>query len=88
MKIYKQKHRIRYNLKRFNGYAFSKGSIEYCRKVNLLNRIDISFLKKLCKILSLNRSANKDRLIERIITFLLKPTKLKQKDQLMKKTIH
>ncbi|XP_015212908.1 protein DEK isoform X3 [Lepisosteus oculatus] len=64
---------LKRNLRLFNGFAFEKNSDPYNKKVESLKRLTNAMLKKLCLALDLERNGKHDELIDRIMTFLLKP---------------
>jgi len=68
-----QVHLIKRNLRKFNGFAFSRDSEEFEKKSERLSKLTISELKVLCSFLSLERSGSKEEFVERIMSFLLEP---------------
>ncbi|XP_023242970.1 protein DEK-like isoform X1 [Centruroides sculpturatus] len=64
---------IRKNLRRFNGFPFTKESSEFEKKKNNLDKLTLPVLKRVCDILDLERSGTKEDIVSRISEFLLYP---------------
>ncbi|XP_076319206.1 protein DEK-like isoform X2 [Tachypleus tridentatus] len=64
---------IKRNIRKFNGFPFTKDSPEFERKKAKLEKPTIAMLKHMCETLDIERSGTKEELIERLMTFLIKP---------------
>ncbi|XP_013788278.1 protein DEK-like [Limulus polyphemus] len=64
---------IKKNIRKFNGFPFTKDSPEFERKKAKLEKPTIAMLKHMCETLDIERSGTKEELIERLMTFLMKP---------------
>ncbi|MBN3295360.1 DEK protein, partial [Amia calva] len=65
---------LKKNLRQFRGFTFEKDSDPYKKKQEMLKRYTIVVLKNICGILDLEKSGRHDDIIDRILTFLLKPS--------------
>ncbi|XP_062506489.1 protein DEK-like [Corticium candelabrum] len=66
---------VKRNIRAFDGYGFAKGTTEYDRRVVALKKLPVSGLKEICKVLCVPSSGSKEELVEKILDFLLKPSK-------------
>ncbi|XP_038057605.1 protein DEK-like [Patiria miniata] len=66
-------HEIKKNIRKFSGFNFDKDSPEYTKKEATLVRYTMEGLKEVCMWLDLDKSGNKEKILERIMDFCLKP---------------
>ncbi|XP_045599457.2 protein DEK [Procambarus clarkii] len=64
---------IKKNLRKFNGFPFTKDDKKYQSKLSTVERIIMSELKKILMILGLERSGIKGEIVERLMAFMLDP---------------
>ncbi|GJQ65992.1 putative DNA binding protein [Trypoxylus dichotomus] len=64
---------IKKNIKRFNGFDFTKDSEEYGKKLSGVQKFEVKQLKSVCEMLDLEKKGNKEEIAERIVEFLIEP---------------
>lgn len=64
---------IKKNIKKFNGFDFTKNTEEYDKKIASAKKFELKQLKSICEMLDLEKKGAKDEIIERVIEFLLEP---------------
>ncbi|KAK8739215.1 hypothetical protein OTU49_003537 [Cherax quadricarinatus] len=73
---------IKKNLRKFNGFPFTKEDKKYQSKLSIVERIVMSEIKKMLMILGLERSGNKAEAVERLMAFMLEPHDTGKKPQI------
>ncbi|XP_022092571.1 protein DEK-like [Acanthaster planci] len=66
-------HEIKRNIRKFSGFNFEKESPEFTKKESTLVRYTMEGLREICMWLDLDKSGNKEKILERILAFCLKP---------------
>ncbi|XP_076033664.1 protein Dek isoform X2 [Oratosquilla oratoria] len=64
---------IKKNLRKFNGFPFTKDDKKYSSKVSAVEKVVLPELKKLLIVLGLERGGNKAEVCERFINFMMNP---------------
>ncbi|XP_042889574.1 protein DEK-like [Penaeus japonicus] len=64
---------VKKNLRKFNGFPFTKEDKKYNLKLSNVERILMSEIKKMLLILGLERAGNKGEVVERLMDFMLNP---------------
>lgn len=64
---------IKKNIRSFSGFSFSNESPEYQKKKAKFDRLTLAIIKNVCERLDVERKGTKEEIIERILSFLLKP---------------
>ncbi|XP_043921211.1 protein DEK isoform X2 [Protopterus annectens] len=64
---------VKRNIRQFSGFPFEKNSEPYKKKEELLKKHKNSALKMFCGVLDLEKSGTSGELVERIMSFLMKP---------------
>ena len=63
------------NIRQFSGFTFPKDDKEYEKRVASLTKMHLPMLKKLCEIVDIERGGTKQAVMDRMMDFLMKPTK-------------
>lgn len=64
---------IKKNIKKFNGFDFTKDSDAFSKKVQAVSKMEIKQLKSICEMLDLEKNGKREEISERICEFLLEP---------------
>ncbi|XP_027233359.2 protein DEK [Penaeus vannamei] len=77
---------VKKNLRKFNGFPFTKEDKKYNLKLSNVERILMSEIKKMLLILGLERAGNKGEVVERLMDFMLNPEDRGRKPPTVAKT--
>jgi len=64
---------IKKNIRKFSGFAFEEDSTEFSRKKASLEKLTMDILKEACSVLDLAKTGKRNEVVDRIMSFLLKP---------------